>query len=126
MKKGMLLAVMFCVCLVSLMVMPAPAAPAKVYEFNLSDYNQATAAQGKFIDDWADKINKDSDGRIKIRVYHGSVLLPPNNTWPGVAKGVADFGVSFRYETFGKDFQEYIGDFLIGAPSATVAQQLQY
>jgi TRAP-type C4-dicarboxylate transport system substrate-binding protein len=39
---------------------------------------------------------------------------------------VADLGVSFRYETFGKDFQEYIGDFLFGAPSGTVAQQIQY
>jgi len=126
MKGKISLLVMLCMCLVLLMAMPASAAPAKVYEFNLSDYNQATAAQGQFVDEWANKINKDSDGRIKIRVYHGAVLLPPNNTWPGVAKGVADLGTSFRYETFGKTLQEYIGNFAIGAPTATVAQQVQY
>jgi len=126
MKKGMLLAVMFCLCLVSLMVMPASGAPEKVYEFNLSDYNQATAPQGQFMDEWANRINKDSGGRIKIRVYHSGTLLPPNNTWPGVAKGMADFGSSFRYETFGKTLQEYIGNFMVGAPNCEVAQAIQY
>jgi hypothetical protein len=43
-----------------------------------------------------------------------------------VAKGAADLGLGFRYETFGKTFQEYIGNFMIGAPTVTVAQQIQY
>jgi len=128
MKRKISLAVMFCTCLVLLMAKPAAsaAAPTKVYEFNLSNYQQATAPQGIFLEEWADKINKDSNGRIKIRVYHGGVLLPPNNVWPGVAKGAADLGLGFRYETFGKTFQEYIGNFMIGAPTASVAQQIQY
>jgi len=123
--KRIAFAGIFCAFLVLLAVQPAPSAE-KVYEFTLSDYNPATHPQGMIIDKWADKINKDSNGRIKIRVFHSGVLLPPNNTWPGVAKGMADFGVSFRYETFGKTFQEYIGDFLIGAPSNAVATKIQY
>ena len=129
MKRRISLAVLFCTCLVLLMAMraaPAPAASTEVFEFNLSNYQQATSPQGRFLEEWADKINKESKGRIKIRVYHGAILLPPNNTWPGVAKGVADLGLGFRYETFGKTFQEYIGNFMIGAPTATVAQQIQY
>jgi TRAP-type C4-dicarboxylate transport system substrate-binding protein len=129
MKRKISLAVMVCASLVLLMAKPAlsaAAAPTKVYEFNLSNYQQATAPQGIFLEAWADKINKESNGRIKIRVYHGGVLLPPNNVWPGVAKGAADLGLGFRYETFGKTFQEYIGNFMIGAPTATVAQQIQY
>jgi TRAP-type transport system periplasmic protein len=129
MKTRVLCAVMLCVGLVLLIGVPfllSAAEPAKVYELSLSDYNQAVSPLGSFVDEWADKINKDSNGRIKIRVYHGSTLLPPNNTWPGVAKGMADLGTSFRYETFGKTFQEYIGNFMIGAPSGGVGQKVQY
>lgn len=128
-KRSTSLAVIVCIGLVFLMGMLSPstaAEPAKVYELSLSDYNQAASPLGSFIDEWADKISKDSNGRIKIRVYHGSTLLPPNNTWPGVAKGMADFGTSYRYETFGKTFQEYIGNFVIGAPSGAVVQKIQY
>jgi TRAP-type C4-dicarboxylate transport system substrate-binding protein len=129
MKKAILCAAIFWACLVSLITnpaLPAQAASTTVYEFNLSNYHHAASPIARFIEQWADKVNKDSNGRIKIRVFHGAVLLPPNNTWPGVAKGVADLGCSYRYESFGKTFQEYIGDFLIGAPSGRVVQQIQY
>jgi TRAP-type transport system periplasmic protein len=127
MKRSVALGIAAFTCLTVLMVVSsALAASATVYEFKLANYNPSTTPSARFVDQWADKINKDSNGRIKIRVFHGGVLLPANNIWPGVAKGVADLGFGFRYETFGKTFQEYIGNFMIGAPNATVAQQIQY
>jgi TRAP-type C4-dicarboxylate transport system substrate-binding protein len=47
---------------------------------------------------WADKIAADSNGRLTIRHYAGSTLLPAPEMRTGVEAGTADLGCSFIYK----------------------------
>lgn len=42
---------------------------------------------------WARKVEEDSNGRLKIDIYHSATLSKPDNTYDSVADGVVDIGV---------------------------------
>jgi TRAP-type C4-dicarboxylate transport system substrate-binding protein len=102
----------------------APAKPEKVYELTFADYQGPTLAQAKWIDRWVEKMNKESNGRLKIRVYHSQSLLPAAGSWDGVMKGIADFATSFRWETYGTVFDDYINHFMSGVTSGAMAKKV--
>lgn len=103
-----------------------PAKPAKTYELNFSSHFPSTGAQGAWVQQWVDKIQADSNGRIKIRVFPQASLIASTEMWDGVASGVADLGLCFRFEERNTEFLRYIGSFTIGAPNATTGQQVDY
>jgi TRAP-type C4-dicarboxylate transport system substrate-binding protein len=76
--------------------------------------------QGTWLQSWADRIAKDSNNRIKVRIYPSSSLLASPDTWPGVQRGVADMGFNFRYETFGVDMIVASGRALTGEHAGSV------
>ena len=47
---------------------------------------------------WAEEIEKKTNGKVKFVFYHDGTLIPVGNTFDGVAKGIADIGNStFSY-----------------------------
>jgi TRAP-type C4-dicarboxylate transport system substrate-binding protein len=106
---------------------PAPAAPAKpekVYELAFADYQPPVLAQAQWIDRWAKKMEEESNGRLKIRVYHSQSLLPAAGSWDGVMKGIADMATSFRWETHGTVFDDYINHFMSGVDSGDMGKKV--
>jgi len=89
-----------------------------------SHFFASTSAQGKWLQMWADKMNTESGGRLKIRIYSSSSLLAQPDCWPGVSKGIADLGYGPRYETFGHDVSIMIGQWEMGCPNNTVAAKI--
>ena len=74
---------------------PAPApspAPAKVYELSYALFQPAAAALSVKNTEFAQEIEKRSNGRIKITVQGGGALLGAPAMYQGVVDGIADMG----------------------------------
>lgn len=69
--------------------------------------------------DWADKVEKRTDGLVKIETYPGGSLLSSSNMYDGVAQGVADIGCSSTSYEPGR-FPLLSFDRMIKSPSAKV------
>jgi len=53
-----------------------------------------THGQAKAADSWAKEIEKRTHGKVKITILAGGTLTPADQTYDGVAKGIADIGMS--------------------------------
>ena len=42
--------------------------------------------------EWADEVGKRTSGRVKVNVYPGATLMPPQQIYDGITKEVADIG----------------------------------
>jgi TRAP-type C4-dicarboxylate transport system substrate-binding protein len=47
-------------------------------------------------------LEKRTNGRVKVQVYPGGTLMPANQTWDGVIKGITDIGMSVVAYTPGR------------------------
>lgn len=54
------------------------------------------------IEAWAREVEKRTNGRVKITVFHGGTLVPSAQAYDGVVKGIADIGASVFAYTRGK------------------------
>ena len=75
----------------------------EVYELRLAHYlppmhNMAA----KILPEWAERVGKASDGRLKITIYPAGQLLAVNEIFDGVRGGVADLGWSMPGATPGR------------------------
>src|SRR5690554_2152207 len=75
----------------------------EVHELRLAHYlppmhNMAA----KVLPEWAERIEKASDGRLKITIYPAGQLLAVNEIFDGVRGGVADIGWSMPGATSGR------------------------
>ena len=68
------------------------AAGDRVYELTLHHHDPATASQGIFFDSLARKALEQSNGRLKINVFHGAQLGGPRDTVDMVLNGTCDIG----------------------------------
>jgi len=64
----------------------------KVITLKLAHFVPATTKEGKLIQEWADEVGKRTNGRVKVRVYPGATLMPPQQIYDGITKEVADIG----------------------------------
>jgi TRAP-type transport system periplasmic protein len=64
----------------------------KVFSLKLASFVPATTLEGQTIQAWADEVGKRTDGRVKVTVYPGATLMPPQQTYDGITKEVADIG----------------------------------
>jgi len=62
------------------------------YEFSLSLHDPATSSNGKFLQAWADNINKKTDGHIKITLYFSGSLAAAADVGEMVETGGVDIG----------------------------------
>lgn len=82
---------------ISLIVIFSFPAHAKTYTFRFANQNPETGwgTQTAFIP-WKERIEKASNGRIKIKGYHSQTLAKGPDTWKAVKSGIADIGWCFH------------------------------
>jgi TRAP-type transport system periplasmic protein len=73
---------------------------------------------------WAKRIEEDSKGALKIRIFPNAVLISAVETYFGIAKGIADIGLSLRYSRKGAEFSELITLYLAGTPDAAIGTKI--
>ena len=84
---------------ISLVLILGPTTQAKTIELNLTHQLPANTFFGKHIQSWADKVLKDSNGQLKIRIFPSATLgLIPPEFHDGVVKGSADLYYGWRYK----------------------------
>jgi TRAP-type C4-dicarboxylate transport system substrate-binding protein len=69
---------------------PPPPPPPEVFELKYSDHGTAKSASAPVINEWLDRIEQRSGGRVKITRYWSSSLLKSTDVMRGVQTGVAD------------------------------------
>jgi TRAP-type C4-dicarboxylate transport system substrate-binding protein len=67
-------------------------AAGQVIILKFAHFVPSTTAEGKLIQEWADEVGKRTSGRVKVNVYPGATLMPPQQIYDGITKEVADIG----------------------------------
>lgn len=117
---------MICILVVSVFLALIPLrafSQGKPIELRLAHMFPVSATSHKHIEQWANKISTESNGRLTIRIFPVSTLIPPPEIYSGVAKGVADLGFAFRYKPEGYGIGVTF-PFLMGAPDTVTATRV--
>ena len=101
---------------------PLPTASAA--DLTLSHMAPAGSILDKQITAWAEKVKKDSNGKLNIRIFPGATLISPFETFSGVEKGVADLGASYRYLRAGAELTGLTSMFLAGLPDSATGSRI--
>ncbi len=83
-----------------------------------------THGQAKAADSWAKEIEKRTHGKVKITILAGGTLTPADQTYDGVAKGIADIGMSCFAYTRGRFPVMETLDLPLGYPNGRVATRV--
>lgn len=98
--------------------------PASATELTLSHMAPAGSIIDKQIAAWAERVKKDSGGKLSIRIFPGATLIKPVETFSGIEKGIADMGASYRYSRAGAELTGMISMFLAGLPDAATGSRI--
>jgi TRAP-type C4-dicarboxylate transport system substrate-binding protein len=74
----------------------------KPIELSYSSFFPAQYGLGKAATAWAEEVEKRTQGRVKITMYHAGTLTDAANCYEGVAKGISDIGQSVLAYTRGR------------------------
>ncbi len=113
-------AVVFFACMMAVGLQQAASAA----ELTLSHMAPAGSAIDKQLAAWADRVKKDSGGKLSIRIFPGATLIKPVETFSGIEKGIADMGASYRYSRAGAELTGMISMFLAGLPDAATGSRI--
>jgi TRAP-type C4-dicarboxylate transport system substrate-binding protein len=119
--KLFLLVFFVSVCLISL---PNIAAAQKEIKMNYSNFFPAPHKNSVLADQWCKEIEKRTNGRVKITIFHGGTLTPAPQVYDGVVKGLSDVGMSVLAYTPGRFPLIEVIDLPLGYKNATVATNL--
>ena len=70
---------------------------------------------------WAKKIEEDSKGRLKLKIYPGAVLVNAFEIYASIPKGVADIGFGPRYGIGAPFTDELFATALMGTPDGATS-----
>jgi len=77
--------------------------------------------------DWIDKIEKDTNGRVRIKAFWASGLYGPKESALELAKGVSDIGdLSGAYAPMGYDFEKSMRMAFWGLDDPVAAREIYY
>lgn len=105
-------------------VTPTPAPEIKPVQLTISHMSPAGSIYDKQINAWADKVTKDSNGKLTFSIIPGGTLINPFETYDGVTKGVADLGSSYRYVRAGAELTGMLSMFLMGVPDSATGSKI--
>lgn len=64
----------------------------EVYELKVQSPDPEVSATGQFLNTWAEYVERESDGRLNINVYHGQLLGSSEDTVDMILDGTCDIG----------------------------------
>ena len=96
----------------------------KVITLRFASFVPSTTLEGKTIQDWANEVEKRTNGRVKVTVYPGATLMPLPQTYDGVTKEVADIGYGLFSVHRGRFPLTEVIDLPLGYKSAYVPTKL--
>ena len=74
----------------------------KAVALKYSNFLFAKAQNSILAEQWCKEVEKRTDGKVKISIFHGGTLTPPPQVYDGVVKGISDVGMSVGAYTKGK------------------------
>jgi TRAP-type C4-dicarboxylate transport system substrate-binding protein len=103
---------------------PASAPTGEPIKLSYSVFFPPTHIQAVTATEWAQEVEKRTNGRVKITIYAGGTLTPAPQCYEGVVNGVSDIGMSCFAYTLGR-FPLLEGlDLPLGYPNGTVATRI--
>ena len=119
-SKAVLFVFVVSVCLIA----SGSFAQDKVVTLKFSNFWPAPHKNSVTADEWAKEVEKRTNGKVKVTVYHGATLTPANQTYDSVVNGICDIGMSALAYTRGKFPLTEVIDLPLGYKSGTVATGL--
>ncbi len=115
----------FCVMLVGFMFSTSPVfGQAKEIKLNYSNFFPAPHKNSILATEWAQEIEKRTNGLVKITLFHGGTLTPADKVYDGVVKGISDIGFSVLSYTLGRFPLTEVIDLPMGYKNGTAATTL--
>jgi TRAP-type C4-dicarboxylate transport system substrate-binding protein len=93
-------------------------------ELNYAFFAPANTFPAIQMEQWADELEKRTNGKVKVNTFPGGSLLTAENMYEGVANGIADIGLSSTTYEPGRFPLLAISDMPSGYENATVASQV--
>lgn len=106
---------------IMLLPMPAWAGPVKL---TYTIFFPATHGHTLLATDWAQEVEKRTNGVVKINIFPGSTLSPADQTYDAVVKGIADIGMAVLSYTKGRFPLTEVVDLPLGYTSGIQATRL--
>ena len=93
-------------------------------KLNYSNFFPAPHKNSVLATEWAQEIEKRTNGQVKITMFHGGTLTPADKCYDGVTKGLSDIGFSVLSYTLGRFPLTEVIDLPMGYKSGTAATTL--
>ncbi|MEW6671368.1 MAG: TRAP transporter substrate-binding protein [Thermodesulfobacteriota bacterium] len=93
-------------------------------KLNYSNFFPAPHKNSVLATEWAQEIEKRTNGAVKITLFHGGTLTPAAACYDGVVKGISDIGFSVLSYTLGRFPLTEVIDLPMGYKSGTAATKL--
>ncbi|MBI5442971.1 MAG: TRAP transporter substrate-binding protein [Deltaproteobacteria bacterium] len=107
-----------------LAVSSGSALAAAKYELSYATFFPATHAHTALATEWAKEVEKRTKGVVKINIFPGATLTPPDQTYDSVTKGIADIGMSVASYSKGRFPLSEVIDLPLGYTSGIQATRL--
>lgn len=108
----------------ALTLFPAGAATAASVELNYAIFFPATHGHTLLATEWAKEVEKRTAGAVKVNIFAGATLIPADQTYDGVVKGIADVGMSVLSYSKGRFPLTEVLDLPLGYTSGLQATRL--
>ena len=102
-------------------VSATPARAQKPIELTMTYMYPAGSDTDLQLQRWAKKIEEDSKGRLKLKIYPGAVLVNAFEIYASIPKGVADIGFGPRYGIGAPFTDETFATALMGTPDVATS-----
>jgi TRAP-type C4-dicarboxylate transport system substrate-binding protein len=112
------------VALVALCIGTSVQAQQKPVTMNYSNLFPANHKHSILADQWAQEIEKRTNGKVKITVFHGGTLTQPPMAWDGVVKGLSDLALGVFSYSRGRFPLTEVLDLPLGFKSGYMATKL--
>ena len=96
----------------------------KPVELNYSLFFPATHGHALLAAEWAKEVEKRTGGAVKVAMFPGATLTPPDQTYDGVVKGITDIGMSVLSYAKGRFPLSEVLDLPLGYTSGLQATRL--
>ncbi|MBI5249598.1 MAG: TRAP transporter substrate-binding protein [Desulfomonile tiedjei] len=109
---------------VLLVLASGPGTCANTVTLSYSTFFPATHAHTLLATEWAKEVEKRTNGAVKINMFPGGTLTPPDQCYDGVVKGISDIGMSVVSYTMGRFPLTEVIDLPLGYTSGVQASRL--